>query len=564
MKETHSAKALLHQCHQQARPHYRWLTLLGVGQTLNTLAFAGLMAWLINEAAYLGGTRWQQPLFWLLLCIVLLLQGLLPWLRARLGIRASLHIRQQVRQQLLAHSQQLGVQVFGHFTPSEMSNLLSQEIDSLADYFTHYLPQQRLAVIAPLLIVLAIAPLNWLVALLLALTAPLIPLFMVLVGQKAAAASRRNLVQLNRLGSLLADRLRQLQTLQLGGSVQSEQNQLLRQSLAFRDATLRVLRLAFLSGAVLEFFSAISVALVAVYLGLFFLGKYQLGHYGADLTLGDGVFLLMLAPEFYLPLRRMGALYHARADALSVAEHVLALFTIQPARVSTISGPIERIDSLTLDNLQTGVNQQPIGLPFSLRLERGEAVLICGPSGCGKSTLLDTIAGLLPALSGQLLCNQQPVQPYQHPPWQQRIGYMTQQAELAFASIRANLCLGRTFSDEQLMAALALAQIDDLVQQLPGQLDYPISERGGLSGGQAQRIALARIWLHQPDLLLLDEATSNLDAPTANLFMQSLHRYCQQGGMVLMVSHRVQEQTDLSLFSHIIQLHEPPGVTPSC
>lgn len=554
------SKSLLRRCNQLAASEYRLLTLLGALQTLNTIAFAALIAWLVNETVYLGHNTWQQTPFWLALSAVLTLQALLPLARSRIGDRASIKIRRALREQALRHAGQLGIQLQPEFSPSELSTLLSREIDSLRGYFAEFQPQQHLAVLSPILVIIATSFINWLVPLILALTAPLIPLFMIIVGHKAADASRNNLQQLNRLGSLLADRLKCLETLQQANAIHTEQVRLHQQSDHYRLATMKVLRLAFLSGTLLEFFSAISVALVAVYLGLFFLGKYDLGSW-QTITLAHGIFLLMLAPEFYLPLRRLGTLYHAKADATSVADHLLKLFQLEPIspqshQTNTISShePLTRVE---LKNLQCGYGNKAVGNPISLQIAPGERVLLRGPSGMGKSTLLDTVSGLLPPLGGAILCNNKPINGFQNSLWQSRIGYMTQQPELLFASIRDNLCLGHSFNDQQLFDALCAAQADTVVEALPGRLDYLISDDGGyLSGGQAQRIALARVFLHQPDLLLLDEATASLDDDTANAFMQGLERYCQEGGMAIMVSHRQQDQAG---FDRIVELTATTG-----
>lgn len=558
------SRDFLQQCQQPAKRVYAGLTLLGIVQTLNTIAFAFVVSHLvgqtINSPATLNASHsaffpvaplaeLSQHQLLQALIPILLLQALLPFLRSHLGDHASVKIRSTLRNSVLRQCQSLGIRLQPRFTSSELATLLGQEIDSLRTYFAEYLPQQRLAVIAPLLILIASASVNWLVPLMLALSAPLIPLFMILVGHKASDASQRNLQQLNRLGSLLADRLRHLETLQLSGRVSAESDALHTQSEQHRRSTMEVLRLAFLSGTLLEFFSAISVALVAVYLGLFFLGKYDIGHLSPQLTLADGIFLLMLAPEFYLPLRRLGPLYHAKADATAVAEHLLQLFkqpdshpaaaaTTTSAANTNLSAPVEHIQMI---NLAVGYDKPIIDSLPPVRLQPGKLVLLQGPSGCGKSTLLDTLAGLRPALGGSILINRQPADLYQNTDWQQQVGYMSQQPELLYASIRDNLCLGKTFSDTTLFDALRQAQADTLVQQLPDQLDYMVSETGYLSGGQAQRIALARVFLHQPRLLLLDEATANLDKETASAFMQGVQRYCANGGMALIASHNADD-----------------------
>lgn len=541
LQQCSDGQQLLRLAGKISRRENRWLTALGVLQTAATIGITALFALLINDAVYhqAGPAPWQQNA-WLLLAALLILRALLPLWQTRLADQASINVRNQLRAVVLEHCAALQLNLEQHFSSAELSNLLSSEIDSTRDYFAEFLPQQRLAMLAPIMIILACFWSGWLVPLLLALSAPLIPLFMIIVGHKAADASRRNLTELTRLGNLLSDRIKGISALQLADRCEEEQQSLFQQSEKFRHSTMQVLRLAFLSGTLLEFFSAISIAMVAVYLGLLYLDKYQLGMWYDTLNLSHGIFLLMLAPEFYLPLRRLGALYHARADASSVADHLLKLLRLQPISANDVKQtPTETIDQINLQQLQSGYGDTAIGKPLSCNLKRGQITLLTGPSGVGKSTLLDTLAGLQPPLSGQLEVNHEAINIFNNHHWQQRIGYMTQQPELLFDSIRHNLCLGREFSDTQLYDALKQARADHLVDALPEQLDYCISDSGGfLSGGQAQRIALARVFLHQPDLLLLDEPTANLDQENAQAFMDGLQQFAANGGIVLISSHR--------------------------
>ncbi|BBB28062.1 thiol reductant ABC exporter subunit CydD [Neptunomonas japonica] len=564
-----TAKTLLRNAGKIARQENYWLTGIGIVQTLSTIVFAATIALLINNAVYLQQSIWQQTHWWWLLTLVLSIKALLPLVQSRLADKASAKIRNALRTATFQHCQHHHIHLYPSFSAAELSSLISTEIDSTRDYFAEFLPQQRLAVLAPLLIIIACSSINWLVPLIFALTAPLVPLFMIIAGHKAAEASQRNLTQLNRLGNLLADRIKGINALQLARTTVHETESVYAQSENYRRSTMQVLRLAFLSGTLLEFFSAISVALVAVYLGLLFLGKYQIGTWSGEISLGHGIFLLMLAPEFYLPLRRLGTLYHARADAISVAEHLLRLFSNNPSNDSTSARypttenqhkrlPV-KINAITFRDLQTARHGQLLNKPLNLTLTPGQSLLLRGSSGIGKSTLLDTLAGFLPIAAGQLLINQQTIDVFNHTAWQSRIGYIAQQPELLFDSIRHNLCLGRAFTDEQLFAALAAAQADALVKELPKQLDYHISDSGGyLSGGQAQRIALARIFLHQPDLLLLDEPTANLDNDTAGLLLKALQQFTQQGGMLIMASHRT---SDTAFFQQIVTLHSKEEAT---
>ncbi|MDO6682672.1 thiol reductant ABC exporter subunit CydD [Oceanobacter sp. 5_MG-2023] len=539
-----TAAALLKYFGRKARVYNAFSTLLGLLQVAMTIALAWQVATLLDRAVYQPSSVLPSLQDWLQLAAILLLRALAVWGQGLLGNRASLRIRAALRQFALQRCFGLNIRLFPHFNAAEVSNLLTTEIDKQRGYFADFIPQQRLAGLMPLVILLASAFVSWLVPVILLLTAPLVPLFMVLVGSKAADVSRANLQQLNRLGDLLADRLKNLQALQLAGAVEQEGDRLFEQSEDYRKSTMQVLKLAFLSGTVLEFFSAISVAIVALYLGLFFLDKYDVGSYAAGYGLFDGIFLLMLAPEFYQPLRRMGALYHDRSDAVSVAEHLLQLDSWhRQLAVDSQPHEVAALTSLQLRGVQSGELDKPVHGPVDLELHPGQKVLLNGPSGSGKTTLLDTLAGLRPVLAGALCINGQPASVYRQADWFQQIGYLSQKPELLFATIRENLTLGRTFSDEALWAALSNARVGVLVAALPGQLDYLISDSGGyLSGGQAQRIALARVFLHRPALLLLDEPTANLDQDTAAEFMQQLAVFAADGGMLVMASHRPGER----------------------
>jgi ATP-binding cassette subfamily C protein CydD len=320
---------------------------------------------------------------------------------------------------------------------------------------------------------------------------------------------------------------------------------------------MKVLRLAFLSGTLLEFFAAISVALVAVYLGLFFLDKYSLGAWGADISFAEGAFLLMLAPEYYLPLRKMGALYHAKSNAHAVAEQIEKLK--ETAELSQGSSESSKSDSFAesihLEALVSG-NNQAIHQPVTVSLKAGESLLIEAPSGTGKTSLLDTLAGLRTLLSGNVYADERSIEPFNNPRWQQGIGYITQHPELIYGSLRENLCLGKPYSDEAIWDALRSAQLEDVVEQLPQGLDYFITDSGHfLSGGQTQRLSIARALLHRPKLLLLDEPIANLDVDTAELFMSALHQYVEQGGIIIMASHR----TNQFNFTHQLTLTKAEG-----
>lgn len=519
------------------RSELRFSTSLGVVQTLMTIAFAwgtaNLIGITLNGASMGLGLNASVGL----LLLALLVKALASYFQNLINLRSSVYARDRLRQHILDRCFKLGVSLFPGFKPSELANLLTLETDKLKDYFADYQIQKKMAVFTPVLILIASASVNWLVPLLLLLTTPLIPLFMVLIGKRAAAASRANLEALNRLGHLLEDRLANLNLLQQQNCISIESKRLYSQSDSFRKSTMKVLRLAFLSGTLLEFFAAISVALIAVYLGLFFLGKYSLGAWSTDISFAQGAFLLMLAPEYYLPLRKLGALYHAKSNARALAERLQHLDQLTDELPDTEQSTATDLQSeLCCTELSCG-NHSPVHQPVSFELRSGESLLIEAPSGTGKTTLLDTLAGLRLPVDGIIQADGARLIAYDNARWQQQVGYISQQAELIYGSLRENLTLGRSFSDDALWSALKQAQLEDVIRTVG--LDYFISDAGDfLSGGQIQRLAIARALLHQPKLLLLDEPIANLDQETAERFMQSLKHHTDRGGMLIMASHR--------------------------
>lgn len=474
-----------------------------------------------------------------LILSALMIKSLAAYAQNLINLRSSVFARDRLRQHILDRCFRLGVSLFPAFKPSELANLLTLETDKLKDYFAEYQIQKKMAIYTPVLILLASTSVNWLVPLMLLLTTPLIPLFMILIGKRAAEASRNNLEALNRLGHLLEDRLANLNLLQQKNSVNNESKRLYLQSDNFRKSTMKVLRLAFLSGTLLEFFAAISVALVAVYLGLFFLDKYSFGAWVSDISFAEGAFLLMLAPEYYLPLRKMGTLYHAKSNARALAErlgHLEQLASELPKQNE--AGSLEDLTELECQALCSGA-LKPVHQPFSFILKSGESLLLEAPSGTGKTTLLDTLAGLRAPQSGEVRVNGDSLRLYDNAQWQRQIGYISQQPELIYGTLHDNLCLGREFSDAQIWSALENSQLAEVVKALPDKLNHFITEAGDfLSGGQIQRLAIARALLHKPRLLLLDEPIANLDQETAERFMQSLRFHTEEGGMLIMASHR--------------------------
>ncbi len=418
----------------------------------------------------------------------------------------------------------------------ELGELMLHHGDAIENYYSGFLPVRTEVVVVPLLILAAVAWVDWVVALILLFTAPLVPFFMMLVGWGAEAAGRAQLGELARMSGHFADRIKGLGLLRLYGRGDAELAGVEAAAEGVRVRTMKVLRIAFLSSTVLEFFASVSVAMVALYLGLSYLGLMSL--HASVPTLGAGLFCLLLAPEFYAPLRRLAAHYHDRANALAAAAEVERLLHALPEETALPDeGMATRAPEpaeAALPPLQAqGLVLRPLGAPqdvlsgLDVRLEPGQRLALVGPSGSGKSTLLEALAGWLPPREGRVL-----VRPGV------QVAYASQRPYLFHGSIADNLRLADPgASDARLRAVAEAAQVLQFAQRLPQGLDTMIGERGfGLSGGEARRIGLARLLLRDPQVLLLDEPTAFLDADTEAALLRSLAAYAR-GRTVVVATH---------------------------
>ncbi|KER83042.1 ABC transporter ATP-binding protein [Xanthomonas arboricola pv. celebensis] len=418
----------------------------------------------------------------------------------------------------------------------ELGELSLAHTDALEGYFVGYQLARTEMLLVPPLILIAVFSVDWVVGLVLLLTAPLIPFFMMLVGWGAEAAGRDQLSELARMGGHFADRLKGLGLLRVYGRGQAELSGIAAAAEGVRERSLKVLRIAFLSSTVLEFFASVSVAIVALYFGLTYLGMLDL--HGLP-TLGAGMFCLLLAPEFFAPLRRLAAHYHDRANALAAvaeAERLLEGFA-PPSAAPAVTVPALR----ALEPAQAhapllqarDLALRPPGAPhtvvahFSLTLQPGQRVAVIGASGSGKSTLLEGLAGWLAPEAGSVVLRPGT-----------RIGYATQRPYLFHGSIADNLRLADPQAGAARLHAVAdAAQVLRFAAQLPAGLDTQIGERGfGLSGGEARRVALARLLLREPDLLLLDEPTAFLDPDTEAELLRTLGVFAR-GRAVVLATH---------------------------
>ncbi|MGK6326538.1 heme ABC transporter permease/ATP-binding protein CydD [Erwinia sp. DT-104] len=455
------------------------------------------------------------PQFILLLsCFVL--RGVLLWLRELAGFASGRAIREKLRRDILDKLTKAGPAVIQGQAVGSWTTLLLEQIDNLQDYYARYLPQTLLAALIPCLILAVLFPVNWVAALILLLTAPLIPLFMALAGMGAADANRRNFQALARLGGYFLDRLQGMETLRLFNQADAETDRIRTASASFRQRTMEVLRLAFLSSAVLEFFAAVSVAVVAVYFGFSYLGELNFGHYGTGITLFAGFLSLILAPEFFQPLRELGTFYHAKAQATGAADALEKFLTAELLQASsgTLTPNVEQGMTLTAADLRimTHGGIELVG-PLNFTLSAGKRVALIGRSGAGKTSLLNVLAGYLP-YQGSLKINDTELRDILPSWWQQQLAWVGQNPHLPAQTVRENIVAHGEGDPLRLQQVCELAGVDEFLARLPEGLESAVGEQAAaLSVGQAQRIAVARALYKPCRLLLLDEPDASLDGP---------------------------------------------------
>jgi len=488
---------------------------------------------------------------------LMLLRAGLAYARERASFEAGRRLRQHIRSAVMDKLTRLGPAFIKGKPAGSWASIVLEQVEDLQDFYARYLPQMTLAGVIPLLILLAVFPINWAAGLILLLTAPLIPLFMILVGMGAADANRKNFNALARLSGHFMDRLKGLATLKLFNRGDAELKVIEKASEEFRSRTMSVLRMAFLSSAVLEFFAAVSIAVLAVYFGFSYLGHLDFGYYGTHAHIGPnaneglpfslfvGLFILILAPEFYQPLRDMGTHYHAKAQAIGAAQALMTLLEHpepQPTESVASDTRLDKIESLIAEELEVfSVDGTRLLGPISFELKQEEHLALVGPSGAGKTSLLNALLGFLP-YQGKLLINGVELSSIDLAHWRRQLAWLGQEPQLFHGTVRENVALANpNITDEQVWHLLEQANIHEFVRMQPLGLATPIGEQSStLSVGQAQRIALARALAQASQVFILDEPSASLDSVSEQLLTLTLNR-AMAGKMCIMVTHRLDQ-----------------------
>lgn len=482
-------------------------------------------------AGLLGGT-----LPWLAVAgftLAGVLRAVLTYLAEGRLFDAGLHVVSTARKRIV-NREALATDGMG---PGAVAALAGEKLDAVLPYITRYTLAQGRVMVVPVVILALAFWHSWAVGLVFLITAPLIPVFMALIGMAAKEASQRQMAEVGSLNDLLVERLQALVDIRLLGAGESVAARFAEGAERLRLQTMSVLRVAFLSSAVLELFAAIGVAMVAVYVGFNLLGMVRFGSYGAALTPSAGLFLLLLAPDYYQPLRDLSAAWHDKAAALAVAGE-LERWEATEARVLLGTGASATRLVGAAEVAVLGLRLQRGGREMvypDFTVSPGQTVALMGPSGVGKTTLLWLLAGLAVPDEGRITVAGQVLSAATADAWRARLGWMPQAPHFQNATLDHNLTFGRPGDVER---ALRMAAVEDVVTRLPAGLSTRLGETGGgLSGGEARRLTLARAIQAAPDVLLADEPTADLDEETAAKVTEGLIALAATGCSLIIATH---------------------------
>jgi ATP-binding cassette subfamily C protein CydD len=533
-------KRLLHQV-RIARVALALTVLLGVLGGVVIVLQARLLSATVSRVFMAGNTLNQVLALLAAFAVLSLIRAGLTWGSEITANHVAVRVKLDLRQRLVAHLLALGPAYARDERSGELTNTIVEGVEALDAYFRQYLPQLAMAALVPLTVLLFVFPLDWVSGLVLLFTAPLIPIFMVLIGSTADALTKRQWTSLSRMSAHFFDVLQGLTTLKLLGRSREQIRAIAQTSDQFRGATMGVLRVTFLSALVLEMVATISLAVVAVQIGLRLL-------YG-QLSFEQGFFVLLLAPEFYLPLRTLGARFHAGMVGVAAAQRIFSIldFACVPLARSTISDSGGARESISRFHIRFedvsyayGDGQRPALNGLSFDIAPGEKVALVGPSGAGKSTVAHLLLRFIETDRGAITVDGQSLGQFSPAVWREQVAWVPQNPYLFHGSVAENIRLARPGATlSEVIWAARQAHAHEFVEALPRGYDTLVGERGArLSGGEAQRIALARAFLKDAPLLILDEATANLDPEIEDLVQASM-AHLLQGRTALLIAHRL-------------------------
>ncbi|MCF6766872.1 thiol reductant ABC exporter subunit CydD [Thiotrichales bacterium 19S11-10] len=515
----------------------------------------------IANAAYLDQQSASTLTFDFISIIVLMvLRSVLIWLKDVVSFKTSCEIRTSLRAEVTNKIASLGPIKAKNFSSGQLVSNTFEQIEALHNYLVHYLPQMSIAVYLPIAILIFVFPVSLVSGLILLICAPLIPFFMMLVGMGAESIHQRHFQNLAKMSNHFLDTLSGLITLKLFDKSKDQEKSIYETSEDYRKTTMQVLRVAFLSSAILEVFSAVSIAILAVYLGMGFLNEGTQNPWWwsiSDINLTGALFILLLAPEFFLPLRELSTHYHARAEAIGATSEIRKLLEYnvkeEKGKLQSISFDLNN-HPILFDQISTSyqLSTSPILDRVTFELKPKQTLMLLGPTGSGKSTILNLLLKFIEPTHGCIKIGSSELSDIDSKNWYQQISWLGQAPKLFSGSLYDNLKMAKPdATDSEINTAIDQAKLSQFINHLPQKLQTQIGDNQlGLSGGQAQRVALARALLKNASLFILDEPTQSLDIEHEYLIMDMLSNKLKDK-TVIMATHRLEH---LKLADHIIIL----------
>ncbi len=490
----------------------------------------------------------HQWLYLLLLCIIL--RSLLIWIRERFAQQQAVKIKSSLRRRLLDHILNLGISYTHTGKTGAIIASVTEGVEKLDDYFTRYIPSVIHIIILPAVIVAFTLYFDWPSGLIMLITGPLILFFMWMIGTHAKKLTQNQWHAMSRLSSHFLDVLQGLKTLKIFGMSRKESEHVYDSSNRFRKVTMEVLKIAFLSGMVLELAASISIAMVAVQVGIRLIEGMMVFR--------TGLFVLLLAPEFYLPFRTLGLHHHAGMEGSAAASEIFRITGKTSGNDTRQQKPFTpgKAISIVCENIHYTYpeTQQHVLKGVNCHLQPGTMTAVVGPTGTGKTTFARLLSGYLQADSGRLLINNMPISEMDIEQWQKNIAYVPQHPHFFNDSVMDNLLMANPAADtRQVYDASKEAGAHNFISQLPDGYHTMLSDNAArLSGGEKQRLAIARALLKNAPLLIFDEPTSNLDPESEQLVAEATARIVE-GRTTLVIAHRlktVKNAHNILVFSH--------------
>ncbi|MCF6808449.1 thiol reductant ABC exporter subunit CydD [Thiotrichales bacterium 19S9-12] len=515
----------------------------------------------IANAAYLDQQSANTLTFdFISIIVLMILRGVLIWLKDVVSFKTSCEIRTSLQAEVTNKIASLGPIKAKNFSTGQLVSNTFEQIEALHNYLVHYLPQMSIAVYLPIAILIFVFPVSLVSGLILLICAPLIPFFMMLVGMGAESIHQRHFQNLAKMSNHFLDTLSGLITLKLFDKSKDQEKSIYETSENYRKTTMQVLRVAFLSSAILEVFSAVSIAILAVYLGMGFLNEGTQNPWWwsiSDINLTSALFILLLAPEFFLPLRELSTHYHARAEAIGATSEIRKLLEYnvkeEKGKRQSISFDLNN-HPILFDQISTSyqLSTSPILDRVTFELKPKQTLMLLGPTGSGKSTILNLLLKFIEPTHGCIKIGSSELSDIDSKNWYQQISWLGQAPKLFSGSLYDNLKMAKPdATDSEINTAIDQAELSQFINHLPQKLQTQIGDNQlGLSGGQAQRVALARALLKNASLFILDEPTQSLDVEHEYLIMDMLSNKLKDK-TVIMATHRLEH---LKLADHIIVL----------